>query len=113
MTYIPLSPPYFCRNKLSMRIIGRIPHPTMQISVFSNDNRFPVQFELGGLSQTYRFQRTDQLRGLEDLTKLVNQDLITTVLAQFSVMRAAHSLALNTFAPPEAPQDTDDLPDII
>ncbi|WP_020569950.1 hypothetical protein [Neolewinella persica] len=96
-----------------MRIIGRLPHPTMQITVFSNDNRFPVQFELGGLSQIYRFQRTDQLRGLTDLTKLVNEDLINTVLAQFSVMRAAHSLALNTFAPPQEPQETDDLPDII
>lgn len=96
-----------------MRIIGRLPHPTMQITVFSNDGRFPVQFELGGLTQTYRFQRTEQLRGLQDLTKLVNEELITTVLAQFSVMRAAHSRALNTFAPPAEPRDTDDLPEII
>jgi len=102
----------FAENKF-MRIIGRIPHPTLQITVFSNDGRFPVQFERSGLSQTYRFRRSDQLRGLADVKKLVNEDLIKTVLGQFSVMQRAHSLALNTFAPPEAPSDLDGLPDII
>lgn len=96
-----------------MRILGRLPHPTMQITVFSNDGRFPVQFELGGLSQIYRFQRTEKLRGLADVEKLVNQDLINAVITQFSAMRKAHSLALHTFAPPEATSDTNDLPDII
>ena len=96
-----------------MRIIGRIPHPVLQITVFSNDGRFPVQFERDGLSQIYRFRQNDQLKSLADVQKLVNKDLINTVLDQFSVMRAAHALALNTFAPPEAPTDTDGLPDII
>lgn len=96
-----------------MRIIGRIPHPTLQITVFANDGRFPVQFETGGLSQIYRFRQSDQLKSLSDVQKLVDKDLINTVLDQFSVMRAAHSRALNTFAPPEALTDTDGLPDII
>lgn len=96
-----------------MRIIGRIPHPVLQITVFSNDGRFPVQFERSGLSQIYRFRKSEQLRGLADVEKLVNEDLLATVLAQFSVMQKAHSRALNTFAPPEAPSDLDELPDII
>jgi len=96
-----------------MRIIGRIPHPVLQITVFANDGRFPVQFERDGLSQIYRFRKSDQLKSLNDVQKLVNEDLISTVLDQFSVMRAAHSRALNTFAPPEALTDTDGLPDII
>lgn len=50
---------------------------------------------------------------MADVKKLVNADLIDSVLAQFKVMREAHSRALNTFAPPEASQDTEGLPDII
>lgn len=96
-----------------MRIIGRIPHPSLQITVFATDGRFPVQFETDGLSQIYRFRQSDQLKSLADVVKLVNKELIDTVLNQFSVMRAAHSRALNTFAPPEAQTDTDGLPDII
>lgn len=96
-----------------MRILGRIPHPILQITVFANDGRFPVQFETDGLSQIYRFRQSERLNGLADVQKLINQDLIDTVLGQFSVMRAAHSRALNTFAPPETAAPTDGLPDII
>lgn len=95
-----------------MRILGRIPHPILQITVFGNDGRFPVQFELGGLTQIYRFRQSERLRNLADVRQLVNDDLTAAVITQFSHMRAAHSLALNTFAPPEAP-DQDGLPDII
>lgn len=95
-----------------MRIIGHIPHPVLKITVFTNDARFPVQFETDGLSQIYRFRQSDQLKSLADIQKLVNKDLIDTVLAQFSVMRAAHSRALNTFAPPKVISDTDGLPEI-
>ena len=96
-----------------MRILTRIPHPTLQITVFSNDDRFPVQFEHGGLSQVYRFRRSESLRGVDDVRRLVNGDLIGTVLEQFAVMRAAHSRALATFAPPPARSDDDGLPDIV
>ncbi|TXF88555.1 hypothetical protein FUA23_13895 [Neolewinella aurantiaca] len=96
-----------------MRIIGRIPHPTLQITVFENDGRFPIQFETNGLSQIYRFRKSEGLKSLTDVKKLINADLIKTVLEQFSVMQAAHSRALNTFAPPESVGDTDGLPDII
>lgn len=110
MGYLSLAKP---TKSNYMRIIGRIPHPILQITVFANDGRFPVQFERDGLSQIYRFRQSDRLKSLADVQKLVNKDLIDTVLGQFSVMRAAHSLALNTFAPPEAATDMDGLPDII
>jgi len=96
-----------------MRILGRIPHPTLQITVFSNDGRFPVQFERSGLSQIYRFRKSERLRGLADVEKLVNSDLLDAVLTQFTAMRAARSRALNTFAPPEDKSGPDGLPDII
>jgi len=95
-----------------MRILGRIPHPALQITVFSNDGRFPVQFEVGGLSQIYRFRQSERLRSFADVQKLVDAELIEAVSDQFSAMRAAHSRALNTFAPPPEAEDTDGLPEI-
>ena len=95
-----------------MRVIAHLPHPTIKITVFKNDGRFPVQFERDGLSQIYRFRQGEHLNTLDDVKKLVNEDLLRTVQEQFSVMAAAHSRALATFAP--APEDDDaGLPDII
>ncbi|MBC6996507.1 hypothetical protein QWY85_18475 [Neolewinella lacunae] len=70
-----------------MRIIGRIPHPLMQISVFATDGRFPVQFELGGQAQIYRFRQSEQLRGLDDLRSLLDDDFLREVLVQFTAMQ--------------------------
>lgn len=96
-----------------MRILGRLPHPTMQITVFSNDGRFPVQFELGGLAQIYRFRQSDRLKSMADVEKAITEEFLTAVLKQFTQMRQAYSQAMNTFAPPESVSGTDDLPDII
>lgn len=95
-----------------MRIIGRIPHPTLAITVFSNDGRFPVQFETGGLSQIYRFRHSDTLRSLADVQRLVDEDFVAAVLEQFQTMRRVHARALSALAPPDD-GPTDGLPTII
>lgn len=94
-----------------MRIIGRIPHPVLQISVFSNDGRFPVQFELNGQSQIYRFRQDERLKSLADVTKLIDESFTTGVLAQFRAMRILQSDLLDRHRP--ATDDFSDLPDII
>jgi len=94
-----------------MRIIGRIPHQTMQITVFSNDGRFPVQFELAGQTQIYRFRHSEQLRGLGDIMALVAPEFPTAVLEQFESMRAVQAKVLAAISP--QPSASDDLPDII
>lgn len=96
-----------------MRVIAHLPHPTIKITVFKNDGRFPIQFERDGLSQIYRFRESDRLRGLDDVKKLLTDDLLLTVQEQFRVMAAAHSRALATFAPASPPDPLDGLPDII
>lgn len=95
-----------------MRILTRLPHPTFQITIFSNDGRFPVQFEHGGLSQIYRFRRSEAIAGADDIKRLIDADFLAGVAQQFAAMRALHSRALATFAPPDQPPGSE-LPDII
>ena len=95
-----------------MRVLAHLPHPSLKITVFSNDGRFPVQFERDGLSQIYRFRQSEQLRSLADVQRLIDDELLRTVQEQFRVMAAAHSRALATFAPP-AGDPVDELPDIL
>lgn len=94
-----------------MRILGRIPHPVLQISVFANDGRFPVQFELNGLSQIYRFRQDEQLKSLADVTRLIDEDFTAGVLAQFRSMQELQSRLLGRHRP--APDEFSDLPDIL
>lgn len=95
-----------------MRIIGRIPHPSMQISVFSNDGRFPVQFELSGLSQIYRFRQSDTLKGLDDIKQLVDPVFTEGVLRQFAEMQKVQSAVIDRHSPKEDAAEDDGLPDI-
>lgn len=84
----------------------------MQISVFANDGRFPVQFELAGLSQIYRFRQSDDLRGLEDITRLIAGEFTERVMEQFSVMITLRKEVLQHNTSNHLPPD-EELPDII
>ncbi|MEM6773010.1 MAG: hypothetical protein AAF597_20695, partial [Bacteroidota bacterium] len=78
----------------------------MQISVFSNDGRFPVQFELSGLSQVYRFRQSETIGGLDDIIKLVDADFTKAVLRQFQEMRKVQSAVINrNTAPSDETED--------
>ena len=94
-----------------MRIIGRLPDPRMQITVFQNDGRFPVQFELGGLTQIYRFRKGERLSSLGELREYVDESFRSAVLQQFREMQRIHSGVLEKVAPPA--NDSDGLPEII
>ncbi len=94
-----------------MRIIGRLPDPRMQITVFENDGRFPVQFELGGITQIYRFRKGERLSNMGHLRQYVDQSFRDEVLEQFETMRKIQSEVLRRITPPEDPMD--DLPQII
>ncbi|NJC24633.1 hypothetical protein [Neolewinella antarctica] len=93
-----------------MRIIGRLPHPEMQITVFSNDGRFPVQFELLGQTQQYRFRHAPELKNLGDIARIVDEQFKAEVLATFKHMRATQARVVEQhLTPPPA----DELPEII
>ena len=94
-----------------MRIIGRLPDPRMQITVFENDGRFPVQFELGGITQVYRFRKGEGLGNFGQLRAYVDETFRAAVLEQFSAMRRIHTEVLQRIQPPESSQEG--LPNII
>ncbi|WP_116126888.1 hypothetical protein [Lewinella sp. IMCC34183] len=96
-----------------MRIIGRLPDARMQITVFDNDGRFPVQFERGGLTQTYRFRKGDRLSNLGHLRTYVDEEFRQSVLQQFEEMQRIHSAVRDRIAPPSAADDGGDLPTIV
>lgn len=94
-----------------MRIIGRLPDPRMQITVFENDGRFPVQFELGGITQIYRFRKGERLSNMGHLRTYVDEAFRSAVLQQFQEMQRIQAGVLERIAP--ARDDTDSLPDIV
>ncbi len=83
----------------------------MQITIFENDGRFPVQFELGGLTQTYRFRKGARLSNIGHLREYVDDAFRESVYRQFSVMRGIHTEVEQRIQPPEDPLDA--LPEII
>lgn len=93
-----------------MRIIGRLPHPQMQITVFSNDGRFPVQFELLGHSQQYRFRHGPTLKNLGDIEKIIDDRFKSEVLTIFESMRNTQTRVVKDHL---TKTSSDDLPEII
>ena len=93
-----------------MRILGRLPHPDMQITVFSNDGRFPVQFERGGLTQQYRFRHGPTLAGFGDVAALIDEAFTTKVIAIFNDMQRVRNGVIEQHLSPDTEAD---LPNII
>ena len=94
-----------------MRILGRIPHPVLQISVFANDGRFPVQFEAGGVAQIYRFRQSESVKTFADVEALLDEEFLAGVLTQFREMKRLRDELLTRRQP--TPDELSDLPDII
>lgn len=69
-----------------MRIIGYIEHPVVKITVFSLNMKFAVKLEAGLLEQTYKFRESEQIRGLDDVKKYIDEDFIGRTLEIFREM---------------------------
>lgn len=82
-----------------MRIIGTIEHPQLKISVFKNDGRTSVKFENPLYEQTYKLGQDDRFTSVEDVQKLVDEDFVQSVLAQFQAMHQTRTRALVRFEP--------------
>ena len=64
-----------------MRIIDSIPHPSMSISIFQMNDKF----EAGPMEQAFKFY-TEDIKSVEGLKKLINEDFIETVRVRFNEM---------------------------
>lgn len=88
-----------------MRIIGQIEHPTLKITVFKMDNKLSVKFETGLYEQTFKFRESEELRGFEDMQKVVDQPFINFVLDEFSRMHRAKNEAIGRALPLQEQQE--------
>ena len=68
-----------------MRIIDSIPHPTITISIFQINEKFIVKFEAGPMEQAFKFDNAD-VKGVENLKKLITPDFIEAVRKRFNEM---------------------------
>lgn len=68
-----------------MRIIDTIPHPSITISIFQMNEKFIVKFEAGPMEQAFKFDNAD-VKGLDNLKKMINPDFIETVRKRFNEM---------------------------
>ena len=68
-----------------MRIIDTIPHPSITISIFQMNDKYIVKFEAGPMEQAFKFNTTE-VKGLDELKKIVNSGFIETVRKRFNEM---------------------------
>ena len=68
-----------------MRIIDSIPHPSMSISIFQMNDKYMVKFEAGPMEQVFKF-RAEDVKGLDNLKKLMNEAFIETTRVRFNDM---------------------------
>mgnify|MGYP006888962463 CR=1 FL=1 len=76
-----------------MRIIDSIPHPSMSISIFQMNDKFIVKFEAGPMEQAFKFY-TEDVKSVDHLKKMVNDDFINKVHLRFKEMFAQMKEAL-------------------
>jgi len=68
-----------------MRIIDSIPHPSISISIFQMNDKFIVKFEAGPMEQAFKFY-TEDVKSVERLKAIVNEDFIEKVRLRFNDM---------------------------
>ncbi len=68
-----------------MRIVDSIPHPTISISIFQMNDKYIVKFEAGPMEQAFKFY-TEDVKSLERLKTLINEDFIKKVHTRFAEM---------------------------
>lgn len=68
-----------------MRIIDSIPHPSISISIFQMNDKYIVKFEAGPMEQAFKFY-TEDVKSVEQLKKIINEDYINKVHLRFKDM---------------------------
>ncbi len=75
-----------------MRIVGTIPHPALQISIFQMNDKYLVKFEAAMMEQVFKFDITE-VKSIEALKKIINPDFIDAVRKRFNEMYLQYKAA--------------------
>ncbi len=96
-----------------MRVIGYIEHPTLKITVFATDNRFPVQFENGNQAQIYRLRKGQGMENLQDVKAFVDAAFCQAVATTMSQMGKIEAMAYQRWSSNQESNSSGVLPNII
>ncbi|MCP4442690.1 MAG: hypothetical protein GY810_27610 [Aureispira sp.] len=80
-----------------MRVIGYLESSTCKITVFKQGFRFSVKFEDGLYEQTFKFRESNELAGINDIQKLIDEEFKQEVMKRFGEMRKATSALLDRY----------------
>lgn len=69
-----------------MRLVADIPHERYKIQVFNYNTKYIVKIELSQFEQTFKISETD-VNGLEDVKKMITNQLLNNSLERFVSMR--------------------------
>ena len=69
-----------------MRWLKDIPHERYKISIFQYNGKYIVKIELAQFEQIFKINDTD-VNSLEELERMVNNDLLSNSLKRFVSMR--------------------------
>lgn len=83
-----------------MRIIGEIEGKGCKISVFKTDMRLIVKFEDSFYEQIFKFRQSEELKGVEDIQRLIDEPFMELVRNRFVEMRQATEALWARFMPP-------------
>jgi hypothetical protein len=70
-----------------MRLVTDIPHSRFKIQVFQYNSKYIVKIELDLYEQIYKIAELD-VNGVEDVIKMVDEDLLKNCLTRFIAMRS-------------------------
>lgn len=89
-----------------MRIVGNIPHPYVKITCFGMNMRFSVKLEMGQMEQTFKIRENVNVTSLEDLSKLIDDELINECITHFSAMHKSMEKAFKRLREEKAKDGT-------
>ncbi|WP_300665774.1 hypothetical protein [Fluviicola sp.] len=70
-----------------MRVIADIPHSRYKIQIFLYNAKYLVKIELGQFEQTFKIAESDVNGGVEEVKRMVTDQLLRNSLERFLSMR--------------------------
>ncbi|MFM1876952.1 MAG: hypothetical protein RL266_2689 [Bacteroidota bacterium] len=68
-----------------MRVVGRIPHPSITITIFEYNEKYTLKLEAGPMEQSYKIT-IDQAGNLANLQRIADSQFLSECLAHFNAM---------------------------
>ena len=68
-----------------MRVVGRIPHPSIAITLFEYNEKFTIKLEAGPMEQSYKIP-TESVGSVANLQSIVDEPFLIECLEHFNAM---------------------------